>query len=371
MEKPSAAAMAPQLLRNLIISALFFADKALLYLPVKWQLLDKLRFLLVSCFLFFLRSLPSVFCPDADSSKAFKFSSKNHESTDLSPTSAGGGDSGIARAISQLLSSMNEIPVSSRKYEVVRSLAERLIDENRGENSASLIDVNRRVLTASFARTLGRLEAAVERDRPRDLGEPIRYGLNRVVRVAMRAVGDGLTGKGGEEAEQWSAEKLAAEVLWLSEKMVTCGFGEEAVEKWASASSLARLALWAEPRLQGSMVQISAFLFKQVKEMGKGEGGEKDKWRLTKKKMLTSWLPLLCRASNGAEKPFLRTVEQTKLERVLEETISELKIEDQEQVLSLWLHHFTHCSSSDWPNLHASYARWCSSSRKIFLFQSK
>ncbi|KAL4323481.1 hypothetical protein GQ457_11G002220 [Hibiscus cannabinus] len=54
-----------------------------------------------------------------------------------------------------------------------------------------------------------------------------------------------------------SAEKLAVELLWLAEKMVACGFGEEAVERWASASNLASLSLLAEPRLQGSLVKVS------------------------------------------------------------------------------------------------------------------
>lgn len=92
--------------------------------------------------------------------------------------------------------------------------------------------------------------------------------------------------------------------------------------------------------------------------------------KLTKLKMLQSWLPLLCRASNGTDAPVLSISERSELEKVLEETIQELEgEEEQEKVLSLWLHHFTHCSSSDWPNLHACYARWCSASRKQLLLQ--
>ncbi|ESQ31469.1 hypothetical protein EUTSA_v10004757mg [Eutrema salsugineum] len=266
---------------------------------------------------------------------------------------------------------MNEIPVTSRKYEVVRSLAERLLDENHGENSTALFDLNRRVLNASFRRTLSRLEAAVERNR-RDTGEPVRRGLNRVVRAAVKAVGDGFTGWSGEEAADQSsetAEKLAAELLWLAEKMSAYGFGDEAVEKWASASNLAWLALLSEPRLQCSMVQISALLFKEARDIGIGteEEAEEEKWREIKKKMLTSWLPLLCRASNGADKPVLRSVERAELEKVLEKMISKLKEEEQEQVLSLWIHHYTSCSSSDWPDLNGSYVRWCDSSRQLLL----
>lgn len=86
-----------------------------------------------------------------------------------------------------------------------------------------------------------------------------------------------------------------------------------------------------------------------------------------KLKMLLSWLPLLCSASNGTDTPALSISERGELERVLEGIIERLEQEEQEQVLSLWLHHFTHCSSSDWPNLHACFARWCTKSRKQLL----
>nr|AAK93619.1 unknown protein [Arabidopsis thaliana] len=269
---------------------------------------------------------------------------------------------------------MNEIPVSSRKYQVVRSLAERLINDNQGENSVALLDLNRRVLNASFRTTLSRLETAVERNpNRRDIDEPVRRGLNRVVRAVVRAVGDGFIGWGGEETADQTAEtseKLAAELLWLAEKMAVYGFVDEAVEKWASASNLAWLALSCEPRLQCSLIQISALLFKEAKDIKKGseeEEGEEAKLREIKKKMLISWIPLLCRASNGADKPVLRSAERAYLEKVLEKMISELKEEEQERVLSLWLHHYTHCASSDWPDLNGSYVRWCHSSRQLLL----
>lgn len=115
---------------------------------------------------------------------------------------------------------------------------------------------------------------------------------------------------------------------------------------------------------------FTAFLFKQAKNLGAEEGDEvkKEQPRQTKMKMLMSWLPLLCRASNGTDAPVLSTNERAELERVLEETIEMLEQDDeQEKVLSLWLHHYTYCPSSDWPNLHACYARWCSASRKLLL----
>lgn len=253
MEKLSSSAVVPQLLRNVIIAVLVFADESLLQISANSKLLEKLRLFLVACFLFFLRSIPSVVSfANTNPTRGYTFPEKKKK-LEIGDCAS---ESGIGRAIWQLLSAMNDIPVNSRKYEVVRSLAERLIDENHGQNSLALFDLNRRVLNASFRRTLGRLEAAVEKNR----SGPVRSGLNRVVRAAVRAVGDGFNSWGGEETVDQSAEtaeKLAAELLWLAEKMSVYGFVDEAVERWASASNLAWLALWSEPRLQCSMVQIS------------------------------------------------------------------------------------------------------------------
>lgn len=105
-------------------------------------------------------------------------------------------------------------------------------------------------------------------------------------------------------------------------------------------------------------------------DLDETEGSKMEEHMQVKLKMLQSWLPLLCRASNGTDAPVLSISERRELERVLEETIEGLEQdEEQEQVLSLWLHHFTHCPSSDWPNLHTCYVRWCNASRKQLLLQ--
>lgn len=115
---------------------------------------------------------------------------------------------------------------------------------------------------------------------------------------------------------------------------------------------------------------MAAFLFKQIKEMGEETEDEvkADQQREIKMKLLMTWLPLLCRASNGIDAPVLSSRERGELERILEEMIEMLKQEEeQEKVLALWLHHFTSCPSSDWPNLQACYTRWCDASRKLLL----
>lgn len=106
----------------------------------------------------------------------------------------------------------------------------------------------------------------------------------------------------------------------------------------------------------------------RVGETEEEEEGKKNKERHTNKKMLMAWLPLLCRGSNGIDAPVLSSTERIELERILEGMISTLDDEEeQEQVLSLWLHHFSYCPSSDWPNLRSSYQNWCSSSRKLLI----
>ncbi|XP_058191922.1 uncharacterized protein LOC131308895 [Rhododendron vialii] len=393
----------PLLLRNILTTLFLYADKPLLTLSQKYKLLHFLRALLISSFLFLLRLLPSLLPPDHQTHQYHHHNDSVHYPTTNSPkshnsyppASTTGANSGIARALSQLLSIVNDIPVSSRKYELVRSLAERIIDENLLEGSEALIEVNCSVLSAAFSRTLGQLEAAVlDRVRNNEYSEPgpTEEGTGgagaggenyrKVSRVfkAVRFYGDAAwnrlgrrrrgRGEAGLLRTGGSAEKLAAEVLWLAQKMAACGCVEEAVVKWASATHLAWLGLSAEPRLQGSLVKVSAFLFKQAKNLGVEEGdeGKKEQQRQTKMRMLMSWLPLLCRASNGTDAPVLSISERAELERVLEETIETLEQEEeQEKVLSLWLHHYTYCPSSDWPNLRACYARWCSASRKLLL----
>ncbi|KAF3435028.1 hypothetical protein FNV43_RR22115 [Rhamnella rubrinervis] len=371
----------PLLIKNLLTSIFVYADKSLLSLAQKHKVLDLLRYLLLTSFFFLLRLLPSL-NPDDDhhdgTYDVLKLSKKNTDGH--VPTTCGGsGDSSIARALSQLLSIMNEIPVSSRKYEVVRSLADRVIEENNREGFHALREVNRTVVSAAFAKTLAQLEAAILEERAVEAESGgvgrFEYGrLNRVLKaVRSFGIGKAVMREGANRSGGGSAEKLAAELLWLGQKLAGCGFVEEAVRRWAAASKLAWLAVSAEPRLQGSLVKLSAFMFKQAKDMGLEHDADEDYKKeemQTKMQMLLSWLPLLCRASNGTDVPVLSIGERAELERVLEETIEKLEEEEQqEKVLTLWLQHFTYCSSSDWPNLHASYARWCDASRKLLLHQ--
>ncbi|KAH0731978.1 hypothetical protein KY289_003166 [Solanum tuberosum] len=381
MTESTSSSIAPLLLRNLLTSAFIFADKPFILLAERYKLLETIRYFLISAFLFFLRLLPSLFPSLNPSGENYGYPLKPKKGEIYSPAAASGGArSGISRALTQVLSIVNDIPVSSRKYEVVRSLAERLIDENLLEGNKALREVNCAALSAAFTRTLSQLESAMVAEEGgggsglvsgggRDGGDYVGK-LSRGLR-AIRYYGDVVwqRGRARNQMSQFgcSAEKLAAELLWLAQKMEACGCVDEAVYMWASASHVAWLALSAEPRLQGSLVKVSAFLFKQSREIGKiaeDEESTKEHLRRTNMNMLMSWLPLLCRASNGTDTPVLSISERAELERILEQIIGTLEQEEeQEKVLSLWLHHFTYCPSSDWPNLHDCYTRWCTASR--------
>jgi hypothetical protein len=72
----------------------------------------------------------------------------------------------------------------------------------------------------------------------------------------------------------------------------------------------------------------------EVKEADKGAVSE------LRMAMLRSWLPLLCRDSNGTDAPVLSSRERSEMVGVLEELIGKLSWEQEEEILTLWLHHF-------------------------------
>ncbi|XP_027338512.1 uncharacterized protein LOC113852438 [Abrus precatorius] len=345
----------PPFVRSIIASLLSNADNSFLLLAQKYKLIQMLRYILLTSYVFFLRFLPSVFLDKYD---AFKVKPSHKYAHDTR------NDTAIGRVLSQLLYTLNNIPVSSRKYQVVQSLAERIINDNHESGVHALHEVNRVVLSAAFAKTLRQLETR------KGEGEDGEYYAMRLGQV-VRAIGWMVMGGEGSLSGV-PAEKLAVELLWLAQKMAACGCVEESIWRMAAASRLGFLALTADPHLQSSLVKLAAFLLKEAKDVGLDEIEDR-KMKLhmqVKLKMLQSWLPLLCRASsNGADAPALSISEKAELEKVLEDIIEELEQEEQEQVLSLWLHHFTLCPSSDWPNLHACFARWCSAYRKQLLLE--
>jgi hypothetical protein len=204
-----------------------------------------------------------------------------------------------------------------------------------------------------------------------------------------------------------AAEKLAAELLWLAQKMAACGAAREAAVQFGAAPRLGSRALVAEPTLQVALLRLAGtlylraarrtrrataepfrsahrrivnrhafrsfcavFLFRHAnsaefeQHSGEGEGG-KAAVAEQRMAMLRSWLPLLCRGSTGTDAPVLSGRERAEMVEVLEELIEKLRWEQQEEALALWLHHFAACPDTDWPNLESCYTRWYAESRKL------
>nr|CAB3448069.1 unnamed protein product [Digitaria exilis]CAB3451127.1 unnamed protein product [Digitaria exilis]CAB3504522.1 unnamed protein product [Digitaria exilis] len=252
------------------------------------------------------------------------------------------GDTCVVRALAHVLSVASRLPVSSRKYDLVRGLAERLLDDNLRARAG---DVNRAALAGAFTRTLRQLESSPT-----------------TTVAAVTSMGEGFGGP--------AAEKLAAELLWLGKKMAECGAVGEAVAQFGGAERLGSRAVVAEPALQVSLLRLAVFLFKHAnsKEFEQSTAGdEEDKGAVAEQRMamLRSWLPLLCRGSTGTDAPVLTGQERAEMVAVLEELIDKLSWEQREEVLSLWLHHFASCPDTDWPNLESCYTRWYAESRRL------
>ncbi|KAJ6791741.1 putative outer envelope protein 64, mitochondrial [Iris pallida] len=150
------------------------------------------------------------------------------------------------RALSHVLSVVSRVPVSSRKYELVKSLADRLLDDNLRFSSLSL---NSAALSSAFSRTLRRLERASPptlADRSADLvAAAVRSGLRRLSILEE------------EEEEGCSAEKI-----WRRRR---CGLRRG----WRSAGPRRRLSRsggrppgsrgWRSRRSRGSRPPSSGF----------------------------------------------------------------------------------------------------------------
>ncbi|KAF6998073.1 hypothetical protein CFC21_014230, partial [Triticum aestivum] len=105
------------------------------------------------------------------------------------------------------------VPVAPRKYELVQGLAERLLD---GNNVAAVTHV---ALAGAFERMLRQLEASVG-------GEWGSLGMElavRAVRSVVRWWRPTVATLEGDAFGGPAAEKLAAELLWLGQKMDECG----------------------------------------------------------------------------------------------------------------------------------------------------
>ncbi|TVU28574.1 hypothetical protein EJB05_20096, partial [Eragrostis curvula] len=284
----------------------------------------------------------------------------------VEPGSREAQQTSAGRALAHVLSVASRLPVASRKHQLVRGLAERLLDDNvqAGGDNARVGAVSRAALAGAFARALRQLEDVAAGGGEWLAVRAVRAGVHWLrPATSSSSLDDGFGGP--------AAEKLAAELLWLGQKMAECGAAREAVTQFGAAARLGSRALVAEPTLQVSLLRLAVFLFKHANstEFERSAGGNKsaDKGAVAEQRMamLRSWLPLLCRGSNGTDAPVLSSRERSEMVGVLEELIDKLSWEQKEEILALWLHHFAACPDTDWPNLEACYTRWYAESRMM------
>ncbi|EOA30543.1 hypothetical protein CARUB_v10013663mg [Capsella rubella] len=299
----------------------------------------------------------------------------------------------LGRALCHALALMNEIPVTSRKYQFAMGMAEKIMEDNAQSGHLDLLDVNRAALASSFARTTARLQDCLKRSRTADEpfgGLPLRLvgalplggyvtsyvrGLSACINT-VRSLAD-MTGNllsqsrrresavaragGSQEQEaELAVEKLAEELLWMTEKLRRYGAVAEGIKRWSYASGLASLSLTAAPRVQGLMVKISALLIGELARDSTQVPGQ------VTFRLLANWLPLFSHARNGLAFPVLTGYERVEVERAIDKAISTLPALDQEILLTNWLQDFS-VSASEWPNLQPAYDRWCHSTRQLFI----
>ncbi|CAA7036465.1 unnamed protein product [Microthlaspi erraticum] len=301
----------------------------------------------------------------------------------------------LGRALCHVLALMNEIPITSRKYQFALGMAEKIMEDNAQSGNMDLLDVNRAALASSFARTTARLQESLKRcqtiDEPCSLSSlPLRVvsalplggyvasyvkGLSTCINT-VRSLAD-MTGNllsqsrrrestavraGGppENEVELAVEKLAEELLWMTEKLRRYDAVDEGIKRWSYASGLASLSLTAAPRVQGLMVKISALLIGELARDGTQVPGQ------VKFRLLANWLPLFSHARNGLAFPVLTGYERVEVERAIDKAISTLPALDQEILLTNWLQDFS-VSASEWPNLTPTYDRWCQSTRQLFM----
>ncbi|CAI0416371.1 unnamed protein product [Linum tenue] len=299
----------------------------------------------------------------------------------------------LGRSLTHILALLNEIPASSGKYQFAMAMADRIMDGNFKDGHPELQEINRFALSSAYARTLALLYRSLQRRSSSSPSHPdstaswttrairslpfgsyalsyvrgLNYCLTTVLQIASSGVWRGGNNKnqlllqGGDAGDDVVSEKLAEELVWLTNKLRNYGLVEEAVVQWSHASGLASMALAIDARVQGLIVKTTAIL---IGEMG-GDRGEKVQVPgQVKSRLLVVWLPVLCHANNGLTYPVLTSIEKVGVERAIDDVMATLPGMDQEVILTNWIHDYT-VTASDWPNLQVSYDRWCQSTREL------
>ncbi|KAH7521120.1 hypothetical protein JRO89_XSUnG0110000 [Xanthoceras sorbifolium] len=330
--------------------------------------------------------LESVLGPSSSSSSSSSLPSSGSSSLDLVLYQGFDTPSvkALGRALTHILALVNEMPATSTKYQFLMAMADRIMEGNARDDHEELLQVNRTALSSAFARTSNLLYRSLQSRQSQEdstawptraikalpLGSYIApylkgfgYCVNLVMSLVDRGYSGGLQKRREVDAEdeedgEIMAEKLAQELLWITNKLRLYGDVEQALFHWSFSSALASLSLTANPRVQGLILKISAILFGDVYRENNGVSRE------VKFRLIVLWLPLFCHASNGVAYPVLTSFEKVEIERAMDEIIATLPAADQEIILTNWLQDFT-VSASEWPNLQISYDRWCQSARQL------
>ncbi|KAG6476040.1 helicase SRCAP-like [Zingiber officinale] len=297
------------------------------------------------------------------------------DSASTKPLPPSADSTSAGRALSLVLSAVSSAPIVCRKYNLVRSLADQILNRNLGSGVEELLELNRAALAVAFARTIALLEVAIETE--------VCLASGLWPSWAVQAT---------DEQRGASAEKLAAETMWLGQKMAESRAASKAVTMWGSMVRLPVLAISVKPSLRNLIVRVGEFMFTLIHS--EELEGNSTSSRLA---MLKAWLPLLCQL--GKEPDTVRIL-QTMIEkfphkeqddilslamlkawlpllcqlgkkadavRLLERKIKKFTHEGQGDILSLWLRHYTSCSDFNCLNLENSYMRWYSESEKLNL----
>ncbi|KAK1385393.1 BTB/POZ domain protein [Heracleum sosnowskyi] len=292
-----------------------------------------------------------------------------YEGYDAVPVQALGG------ALSQILSLLNNLPATSRKYQFAQTMADKIVDENVRDGHVELMQLNRMALASAFARTsnilYGSIKSCSQAEDNSSWTTRLVGSVFPLGSCIIKSLGTifPLLGGGGSSMKQVAliggvceghvvAEKHAQELLWLTNKMRLCGVVDEALVQWSVASGLASVALTANPRVQGFLVKISAILFGEIIRCNI------DVAREVKFRLLAIWVPMFCYAENGIAYPILTGYEKAETEKIMDQLLSSMPVADQQIILTNWLQDFL-ISNSDWPNLQISYDRWCHTARKL------
>lgn len=178
----------------------------------------------------------------------------------------------------QVLALVNDIPVTSRKYEFARDLADKIIEENDKQGDHVLKEINRMALSNSFARTLKLLNSSLYGMQRVEETSSWTWKLFRMIPLYSQlmpsfeniwfSLANGFLlqpppplfpsqTQNTNNNNSVLAEKLAQELLWITKKLQVCLAMEEAILQWSSATNLATLSISSNPRVQGSLVKIS------------------------------------------------------------------------------------------------------------------